>query len=145
MSDINVVAEKPDGADAIPVQSPPPVDATGLETLIILPVRGIVLFPGMVAPLTVGRKGSVAAAQQAMRENRPIGIVMQRDEQDTDPGAADLHAVGTMANLLRYVTTSDGAHHLVAQGIQRFRVIDVLQEAPYVLARVRLIEVVDQL
>ena len=145
MSDINVVAEKPDGADAIPVQSPPPVDATGLETLIILPVRGIVLFPGMVAPLTVGRKGSVAAAQQAMRENRPIGIVMQRDEQDTDPGAADLHAVGTMANLLRYVTTPDGAHHLVAQGIQRFRVIDVLQEAPYLLARVRLIEVVDQL
>ena len=107
MSENIVIAENPDGADSIPVQSPLPVDATGLETLIILPIRGIVLFPGMVAPLTVVRKSSVAAAQQAMRENRPIGVIMQRNEQDTDPGALDLHAIGTMANLLRYVTTPE--------------------------------------
>jgi ATP-dependent Lon protease len=110
------------------------------DLLTILPVRGIVLFPGMVIPITVGRERSVAAAQQAMRQNQPIGVIMQRDEQIAEPTATDLHAVGTVANILRYVTTPDGAHHLVCQGIQRFRVIEFATEAPFFQARVGLID-----
>ncbi len=119
-----------------PVTEP---STSGSDLLTILPVRGAVLFPGMVVPITVDRERSVAAAQQAMRENRPIGIVMQRDDQIADPTAIDLHAVGTVANILRYVTTPDGAHHLVCQGLQRFRVIEFTQQAPFMLARVGLI------
>src|ERR1700760_1599052 len=63
----------PGGAVHLP---PLPPDA-----LIIVPVRNTVLFPGVVLPITVGRPRSVAAAQQAMREQRPVGILMQRNAQ----------------------------------------------------------------
>jgi ATP-dependent Lon protease len=112
--------------------------------LTILPVRGTVLFPGLVVPITVGRERSVAAAQQALRQSRPIGVIMQRDEQVAEPTALDLHPIGTVANILRYVTTPDGAHHLVCQGVQRFRVIEFVSEAPYLQARVALIDEPDQ-
>lgn len=112
----------------------------GSDLLMLLPVRNAVLFPGMVMPLTVGRKRSVAAAQQAMRDKLPVGIVMQRNEQVADPAASDLHVVGTIAGILRYVTTPDATHHLVCQGQQRFRVIEVVQEQPFMLARIALIE-----
>ena len=114
------------------------------DLMTILPVRGTVLFPGMVVPITVGRERSMAAAQQAVRENRPIGIIMQRDEQVAEPSVIDLHTVGTVANILRYVTTPDGSHHLVCQGLQRFRVIEFTKEAPVMLARVGLIDEPDQ-
>ena len=110
------------------------------DQMIIMPVRDAVLFPGMVFPITVGRPRSVAAAQQAMREGRPIGIVMQRDAQITEPTSADMHTVGTVANILRYVTAPDGSHHLICQGVQRFRTIEFLQEAPFLLARIHAIE-----
>ena len=110
------------------------------DQMIIVPVRDAVLFPGMVFPITVGRPRSVAAAQQAMREGRPIGIVMQRDAQITEPTSADMHTVGTVANILRYVTAPDGSHHLICQGVQRFRTIEFLQEAPFLLARIHAIE-----
>ncbi len=114
-----------------------PADQSDL--LIILPVRSTVLFPGMVMPLAVGRKQTVSAAQQAMQGKLPIGILMQRDEQVAEPSAADLHAVGTVAAILRYVTTPDGTHHLVCQGQQRFRVIEVMQQQPFIVAKISLI------
>ncbi len=114
--------------------------AAASDLLVILPVRSTVLFPGMVVPLTVGRKRSVAAAQQAMRDKLPVGIVMQRDEQVAEPAATDLHPVGTIAVILRYVTTPDGSHHLVCQGQQRFRILEVVQEQPFMMARVSPIE-----
>ena len=110
------------------------------DLLVILPVRSTVLFPGMVIPLTVGRKRSVAAAQQAMRDKLPVGVVMQRDEEMSEPAASDLHAVGTIASILRYVTTPDGTHHLVCQGQRRFRMREIVQEQPFMLARVDLID-----
>ena len=109
------------------------------DLLIILPVRSTVLFPGMVMPLAVGRKQSVAAAQQAMQEKRPVGILMQRDEQVAEPAAADLHSVGTVAAIMRYVTTPDGTHHLVCHGQQRFRVVEVVHEQPFLVAKISLI------
>jgi len=114
------------------------------ERLAILPVRGMVLFPGMIVPITVTRAVSIAAAQQAVRASQPIGIIMQRTDQAGEPTAADLHSFGTIANVLRYVTTPDGAHHLVCQGIQRFQVVEYIQETPSLIARVRLIDEPDQ-
>jgi ATP-dependent Lon protease len=121
-------------------ERPEPGLHAGSDLLVIVPVRSTVLFPGMVMPLTVGRKRSVEAAQQAMREKLPVGIVMQRDEQVAEPAGSDLHSVGTVATILRYVTTPDGTHHLVCQGQQRFRVREIVQEQPFMLARADLIE-----
>ena len=110
------------------------------DALIIVPVRNMVLFPGMILPIGVGRAGSIAGAQQAVKSERPIGIVLQRNPEVDNPGLDDLGAVGTIANVLRYVTTPDGAHHLICQGQQRFRLVELLEGYPYMVARVGRIE-----
>ena len=112
-----------------PVPLPP--DAT-----IIVPVRNTVLFPGMIAPIVIGRPSSIAAAQQAVREERPIGILMQRDAQVAEPGPADMHPVGTLANIVRYMTAPDGTHHIICQGVQRIRILDFVNDKPFLAARV---------
>ena len=63
------------------------------DALIILPVRNVVLFPGIVVPLTVGRERSRAAAQHAVRLQRQLGVVLQRDPEAEEPGPEDLHWV----------------------------------------------------
>src|SRR5690242_19723262 len=92
------------------------------DALVIVPVRNMVLFPGMILPLNIGRQASIAAAQHAVRAERPVGLLLQRDPALENPTAEDLHTVGTVAQVLRYVTSQDGGHHLIAQGEQRFRV-----------------------
>ncbi|MGD0634532.1 MAG: endopeptidase La [Beijerinckiaceae bacterium] len=112
------------------------VPALPLDAIIIIPVRNTVLFPGHLAPITVGRERSVAAAQQAVRDQRQIGLLMQRDAEVAEPLPAGMHLVGTIANIVRYITGPDGAHHLVCQGDQRFRVVEFLTGWPFLVARV---------
>jgi ATP-dependent Lon protease len=111
----------------------PPIPS---DALIIVPVRGTVLFPGMVLPVTLGRQKSVAAAQQAVRDQRQVGILMQRDPEVADPSAIDMHRMGTVANIVRYVTAPDGGHHLVCQGEQRFQITEFLNGWPFMVAKV---------
>ena len=106
------------------------------DALIIVPVRNTVLFPGLVLPITVGRPKSIAAAQQAVREQRQVGILMQRDAEVADPAAIDMHRMGTVANIVRYLTAPDGSHHLVCQGEQRFQIGEYLSGWPFLVARV---------
>src|SRR5262245_64382690 len=82
------------------------------DELIIVPVRNTVLFPGLVLPITLGRPKSIAAAQQAVRDQRQVGILLQRDAEVSEPAPLDMHRVGTLANIVRYVTGPDGSHHL---------------------------------
>ena len=110
------------------------------DALIIVPMRGTVLFPQNVSPLVIGRKNSIAAVQQAVRSEKPIGLVMQLRDQDEDPGADGLHVVGTLAEILRYLTAPDGSHHVVCQGLQRFRVKEFLPGYPFLVARIDLYE-----
>jgi ATP-dependent Lon protease len=119
------------GSTAAPAAPPVPSDA-----LIIVPVRGMVLFPGVVLPIAIGRPRSVMAAQQAIRDQRPVGIVMQRDAEAIDPLPIDLHRMGTIANIARYITAPDGSHHLVCQGTERFQIVEFLTGWPFFVARV---------
>jgi len=116
------------GASSLP---PLPPDA-----LIVVPVRNMVLFPGMVLPITLGRPKSIAAAQQVVRDQRQVGILLQRVAEVDDPSAIDMHRMGTLANIVRYITTPDGTHHLVCQGEQRFQVVEYLSGWPFLVARV---------
>ena len=126
--------------------SPPDVNpgagATGQPTrplpadaLIVVPVRNTVLFPEIVFPITLGRPTTIAAAQQAVREQRQILIVLQRQAETDNPGPNDLHRIGTVANIVRYVTSPEGGHHLICQGVQRFRITDFVEGYPFLLAR----------
>src|SRR5437762_426884 len=115
------------------------------DALIILPTRNLVLFPGLVMPINVGREASVAAVQEAVRSKRRIGIVLQQNPATENPTPADLHEVGTAAAIVRYLTTPDGTHHLVCQGQQRFRIVKFLDGYPFPVARVELAHETDTL
>jgi ATP-dependent Lon protease len=105
------------------------------DILPIVPMRDSLLFPGTVFPVTIAGDASVLAAQQALREERPVGILMLREGGKGDAAPANLHTMGAMANILRYVNLPDGSHHLVMQGLQRFRVKEFVQEQPFLAAR----------
>ena len=117
-------------------QSAPALPVLPSDALIIVPVRNTVLFPGQVLPITLGRPKSIGAAQQAVREQRQVGILLQRDGEVADPGAIDMHRMGTVANIVRYITAPDGSHHLVCQGEQRFQIVEYLSGWPFLVARV---------
>ena len=106
------------------------------DMLIILPVRNLVLFPGTVLPVAINRERSLAGAQEAVRNERKVGFLLQHDPETQEPTGEDLHKVGTVANIVRYVTAQDGSHHLVVQGERRFRVLDLQEGFPFMLARV---------
>src|SRR5579884_2498774 len=112
--------------------------AEEIQELLILPVRDVVLFPGVVLPIAVNRPGSTAAAQEAVRTRSRIGFLLQRDPSVEDPRPADLYRVGTAASIARFVTAADGVHHLICQGEQRFEVLELIERSPFLKARVKL-------
>lgn len=118
----SVVAKLP--ADAIP----------------ILPVRDSIVFPTTVMPLSIGRRQSVGAAQYAVRNQSPLGLLLQCVAETDEPDSDDLHRVGTIAVVLRYVTAPDGTHHMICRGQQRFRVVEFLEGFPFLVARVERID-----
>nr|WP_084182856.1 endopeptidase La [Nevskia soli] len=114
----------------------PPEVTIPADAIIVMPMRNVVLFPGIVAPLGVGRATSVAAAQEAARNQRPIGLLLQRDPEAEEPDASGLHQIGTVANILRYVTDRNGVHNLIVHGEGRFRVVEFLPGYPFLVARI---------
>ncbi|MEX2241092.1 MAG: LON peptidase substrate-binding domain-containing protein, partial [Burkholderiales bacterium] len=106
------------------------------EALILVPLRSAVLFPGIITPLAVGRGSSVAAVQEAARQGRKAGFLLQRDPKTDQVGADDLHWVGTAGEIVRYVPAAEGVHHLAVQGQSRFRVTEFLEGWPFLVARV---------
>src|SRR5579885_1295836 len=115
------------------IELPPlPADAVPIVAL-----RNVVLFPGIVLPVTLGREESIAAAQEAVRTGRKVGLLLQRDASLEKPAPTDLYEVGVLATVVRYVTAPDGAHHLVCQGESRFRLLQVVRESPFLAARIK--------
>jgi ATP-dependent Lon protease len=106
------------------------------DVLIILPVRDLVLFPGVVLPITILGKHAVAAAQEAVRTQRRVGLLLQKEDALDDPGTDGLHRVGTAASIVRFITAADGTHHLICQGEERFSVLDYVSQEPFVVARI---------
>jgi ATP-dependent Lon protease len=106
------------------------------DAMIIIAVRNVVLFPGTIAPIAINRAKSIAAAQQALREQRQVCILLQRNPDIDEPAPDDLHRIGTTANIVRYLTAPDESHHIVCQGVQRARILDFLPGMPFPVARV---------
>src|SRR5271168_1250866 len=133
---MEIVAEEIRAKEASAVSGGGALPPLPPDALIIVPVRNTILFPGLVLPITLNRPKSVAAAQQAVRDQRQVGILLQRAADVDDPTAIDMHRMGTLANVLRFVTTPDGTHHVVCQGEQRFQIVEYLSGWPFMVARV---------
>jgi len=106
------------------------------DVLIILPVANAVLFPGVVLPIAVTGQPALAAAQEAVRTQRRVGLLLQTDPSVETPGPEHLHPVGTAASIVRFITAPDGTHHLIAQGEERFAVLDYVSREPFLVARI---------
>jgi len=106
------------------------------DVLLVLPVKEPVLFPGVVLPIAIHGKHALAAAQEAVRTQRRVGLLLQTDENADEPGVEGLHRVGTIASIVRFVTAADGSHHVICQGEQRFTVLDYVSQDPFLVARI---------
>jgi ATP-dependent Lon protease len=104
----------------------------------ILPVREIVLFPGGVQPLTVGREGSLALLNSLHGDEKLLGIVAQHDPRVEEPAAADLHTVGTAAKIHKLVKMPNGNVVVFLEGLQRIRLVELLSFRPFLKARVEI-------
>ncbi|MDX2006737.1 MAG: endopeptidase La [Meiothermus sp.] len=93
------------------------------ENLPVCPVRGSVIYPGMVMPIDAGRPISIKAIDRALAQERVILIVSQRDKETEEPTGADLFDVGTACNVLRMRKNSDGSVQMLVQAFARVRVL----------------------
>ena len=91
----------------------------------LLPLRDIVLFPGMVAPLVVGREKSVQALERAMQEDTLIFLVTQREATVEDPTQKDLFTMGTLGKVMQLLRLPEGTVKALVKGKQRARLIGV--------------------
>lgn len=133
---LGATADKEETSSEIKQETPSHYPPVPNDAIIIVPMRGTVLFPQNVSPLVIGRKASIAAVQEAVRSEKPIGLLLQLRDKDEEPTPEDLYPVGTVAEILRYLTAPDSTHHVVCQGLQRFRVKGFLPGYPFLVARV---------
>lgn len=110
------------------------------EDLAILPLRNMVLFPGVVLPITAGRDKSIHLLKEANELGKPVGVVSQINENTEDPNLEDIHKIGTVAKILKILNLSDGNITVILQGKKRFEIAEISQSEPYLKATVREVE-----
>ena len=106
----------------------------------IIPLRQSVLFPNSIMPFSVGRPKSILVVTAMETANGLFGTLAQRQGVTDDPELADLFDVGVTAKLLKAVKAGQDGYHVVLQGIQRFRVVELVSNEPHLTARVELLE-----
>ena len=110
------------------------------EDLAILPLRNMVLFPGVVLPITAGRDKSIHLLKEANELGKPVGVVSQINENTEDPNLEDIHKIGTVAKILKILNLPDGNITVILQGKKRFEIAEISQSEPYLKATVREVE-----
>ena len=106
------------------------------DELPILPVRNMVLFPGMVIPITVGRQKSVRLVKKAYKGNRTLGVIAQANPNKEDPTGEDLYKIGTVAHILKMIALPGGNTTIIVQGRKRFEVQEYTKSDPSLTAKV---------
>lgn len=127
-------------AEFIPLFSQEDEEAMNKEEipteLSILPLRNMVLFPGVVIPITAGRDKSIKLINEALEGNKTIGVVAQLKEGVEIPGGNDVYRFGTVAKILKTLKLPDGNITVILQGKKRFAIDEIIQEEPYLKAKV---------
>ncbi|WP_026713700.1 endopeptidase La [Flavobacterium daejeonense] len=107
------------------------------ESLPILPLRNMVLFPGVVIPITAGRDKSIKLIDDANADGKIIGVVAQKNEDIEDPTKEDINSIGTVARILRVLKMPDGTTTVILQGKKRFEIESITSEEPYLSAIIK--------
>lgn len=94
----------------------------------VLPLRDVVVFPGMVVPLFVGRPKSIKALESAMRNNLPIILVAQKNAETDKPEINDVYGIGTLSTILQMVKLQDGTHKVLIEGSERVKLVKLIDE-----------------
>jgi ATP-dependent Lon protease len=113
-----------------------------IRDVAILPIRGIVIFPGMVVPLTIGRASALKLIDSELPENKSIGLFTQKDEANERPEPPDLYSVGVMAQVLKLIRQPDASVVLIVQAQNRIRTETFLQVEPYLRATVSTVQTI---
>ena len=103
----------------------------GIQEFSVLPLRNTVLFPQVVVPLAVGRPKSVKLIEEAVKNERPIAILTQKDPEEDQPDASGVYHVGTLARILKVVKIASDNYSVIIQGQQRLRLRTMQQEEPF--------------
>ncbi len=114
-------------------------DLTNMEmpdSLPILAVRNLVLFPGVVSPILIGRDSSMSLIRKAEKNGSLIGVVCQRDPEVEEPIRADLYDLGVFAKVLKTLTLPNGNLTAIVQGLGRLHLRELLKYKPYLIGRV---------
>lgn len=106
----------------------------------LLPVKNVVLFPGVVIPITAGRNKSINLLQDAQQSDKIIAVITQKDVNVDNPTLEDMYSVGTIGKILKLLKMPDGSSMVILQGIRKFSINSILEEEPYLKAEVTLLE-----
>ena len=106
----------------------------------VMPLRGVVLFPGTVAPLTVERAPSKQLLEELLPTGRLLGLVTQKDSDLDDPGPSDVYRVGALGNVLRMIRQDDDQTLVLVQIVERIKLTKFLSKKPFLKARFEILE-----
>jgi ATP-dependent Lon protease len=106
------------------------------EELPILPLRGVVVYPLMVLPLTVGQPRSVRLIDDAVVSDRLVGLVASKDAEIEEPAPDEVNRIGTVALIHRLIKSPDGTMRIIVQGIERIQIDEWASEEPYLRAKI---------
>ena len=106
------------------------------DSLPILAVRNLVLFPGVVSPILIGRDSSMTLIRKAEKQDLLIGVVCQRDPEVENPMLADLYEFGVYAKVLKTLTLPNGNLTAIVQGLGRIRLLDITKYRPFMVGSV---------
>lgn len=115
------------------------IDKVG-DVLPVLPLRNMVLFPGVAMPVIVGRPKSMRLIKEAIDNKALIGVVCQREVETEEPGFDDLYATGTVADIIRVLEMPDGTTTVILQGKKRFILNELTETDPYLKGSITLLE-----
>jgi len=110
------------------------------DTLPILPLRNMILFPGIALPVIVGRVKSMRLVKEAVKKKQMIGVVCQRDIETEEPGLDDLYNVGVIANIVRVLELPDGNTTVIIQGKKRFELLELERTEPFLKGHIGILE-----
>jgi len=137
---LTVLSGTPSG-NALPNETPPARETAtskpgGIEVLPVMPLRHVVLFPGAVIPLSVGRPASLRLLEESLPQSKLLGLVLQKNSDDETPALKDLHEFGVVGRVIRMMRQGENNVVVLVQGENRMRLRNVMQQEPYLKAEV---------